>query len=41
VQTEVLAEKYYTAWEVDSRMSVEQWWKNTDSGKLNNWEKKV
>ena len=22
-------------------MSVEQWWKNTDSGKLNNWEKKV
>ena len=33
-KTEVLGEKYYTAWVVDGWMSIEQWWNDTDRGKL-------
>ena len=33
-KTEVLREKHYTAWVVDGRMSMEQWWNDTDRG---NW----
>ena len=32
VETEVLGEKHYTAWVVDGRMSMEQWWNDTDRG---------
>jgi len=39
-KTEVLGEKQYTAWVVDEWMSVEQWWNDTDRGKLKYWEKK-
>jgi len=38
-KTEVLGEKHYTAWVVDEWMSMEQWWKDTDRGKLKFWEK--
>jgi len=38
-KTEVLGEKYYTAWVVDEWMSTEQWWNDTDRGKLKDWEK--
>jgi len=31
---EVLEEKHYTAWVVDEWMSMEQWWNDTDKGKL-------
>ena len=31
-ETEVLGEKYYTAWVVDGWMSMEQWWNDTDKG---------
>jgi len=34
VETEVLGEKHYTAWMIDGWMSVEQWWNDTDRGKL-------
>ena len=34
VGTEVLGEKHYTVWVVDGWMSVEQWWNDTDRGKL-------
>ena len=33
-KTEVLGEKYYTVWVVDGWMSMEQWWNDTDKGKL-------
>jgi len=33
-ETEVLGEKHYTAWVVDGWMSMEQWWNDTDRGKL-------
>ena len=33
-KTEVLGEKHYTAWVVDEWMSMEQWWNDTDRGKL-------
>ena len=33
-KTEVLGEKHYTAWVVDWWMSMEQWWNDTDRGKL-------
>jgi len=33
-ETEVLAEKRYTAWVVDEWMSMEHWWNDTDRG---NW----
>jgi len=38
-KTEVLGEKYYTAWVVDGWMSMEQWWNDTDRGKQEYWEK--
>ena len=38
-ETEELGEKHYTAWVVDGWMSVEQWWNDTDRGKLKYWEK--
>jgi len=38
-KTEVLGEKHYTAWVVDEWMSMEQWWNDTDRGKLKCWEK--
>ena len=31
-ETEVLREKCYTVWVVDERMSMEQWWNDTDMG---------
>jgi len=40
-KTEVLGEKHYTAWVVDGWMSMEEWWNNTDRGKLNYWEKNI
>jgi len=40
-KTEVLGEKHYTAWVVDERMSMEQWWNDTDRGKLKCWEKNI
>jgi len=33
-ETEVLGEKHYSAWVVDGWMSMEQWWNDTDRGKL-------
>ena len=33
-KTEVLGEKHYIAWVVDEWMSMEQWWNDTDRGKL-------
>jgi len=41
VKTEVLGEKYYTAWVLDGWMSMEQWWNDTDRGKLKYWEKYI
>ena len=40
-ETEVLGEKLYTAWVIDGWMSMEQWWKDTDRGKLKYWEKNL
>ena len=40
-KTEVLGEKHYTAWVVDGWMSMEQWWNDTDRGKLKCWEKNI
>ena len=40
-KTEVLGEKHYTAWVVDEWMSMEQWWDDTDRGKLKYWEKNI
>ena len=33
--------KNYTVWVVDEWMSMEQWWNDTDRGKLKYWEKKL
>ena len=38
-KTEVLEEKHYTVWVVDGWISMEQWWIDTDRGKLNYWKK--
>ena len=38
---EVLGEKHYTVWVVDGWMSMEQWWNDTDRGKLKYWEKNI
>ena len=40
-KTEVLGEKHYTAWVVDGWMSMEQWWNDTDRGRLKYWEKNI
>jgi hypothetical protein len=40
-ETELLGEKHYTAWVVDGWMSMEQWWNDTDRGKLEYWEKNI
>jgi len=40
-KTEVLGEKHYAAWVVDGWMSMEQWWNDTDRGKLKYWEKNL
>ena len=37
--TKVGGEKYYVAWVVEEWMSIEQWWNDTDRGKLKYWEK--
>jgi len=39
-ETEVLGEKNYTPWVVDEWMSMEQWWNDTERGKLKSSEKK-
>jgi len=33
-ETEVLGVKYFTVWVVNGLMSMEQWWNDTDRGKL-------
>jgi len=40
-KTEVLGEKHCTAWVVDEWMSMDQWWNDTDRGKLKYWEKNL
>jgi len=40
-KTEVLGENHYTVWVVDGWMSMEQWWNDTDKGKLKYWEKNI
>ena len=40
-KTEVLGEKHYIAWVVDGWMSMEQWWNDTERGKLKCWEKNI
>jgi len=40
-KTEVLGEKHYKMWVVDGWMGMEQWWNDTDRGKLKYWEKNV
>jgi len=40
-KTEELGEKHYTVWAVDEWMSMEQWWNDTDRGKLKYWEKNI
>ena len=40
-ETEVLGEKHYTVWVVVGWMSMEQWWNDTDRGKLKYWEKNI
>ena len=40
-KAEVLGEKHYTAWVVDGWMSMEQWWNDTDRGKLKCWERNI
>jgi hypothetical protein len=40
-KTEVLGEKHYTVCVVDEWMSMEQWWNDTDRGKLKYWEKNI
>ena len=39
--TEVLGENHYSAWVVDGRMGMEQWWNDTDRRKLKYWEKNL
>ena len=40
-ETEVPGEKHYIAWVVDGWMSMEQWWNDTDRGKLKFWDRKI
>jgi len=40
-KTEVLGEKHYTVCVVDGWMSMEQWWNDTDRGKLKYWKKNI
>ena len=40
-ETEVLGEKYYTAWVVGGWMGIDQWWNGTDRGRLWYWEKNI
>ena len=40
-ETEVLGEKHYTVGVIDGWMSMEQWWNDTDRGKLKYWEKNI
>ena len=40
-EAEVLGEKHYTASVVDESMSMEQWWNDTDWGKLKYCEKNI
>ena len=40
-KTEVLGEKHYTTWVVCGWMSMEQWWNDTDRGKLKYWERNI
>jgi len=40
-ETEVTGEKNYTLWVADGWMTVEQWWNDTDRGKLKYWEKNI
>jgi len=40
-KTELVGEKHYTVWVVDKWMSMEQWWNDTDRGKLIYWEKYI
>jgi hypothetical protein len=40
-KTEVLGEEHYTACVVDEWMSMEQWWNDTDRGKLKYWERNI
>jgi len=39
--TEVLGEEHFTAWVVDGWIGIEQWWNDTDRGKLKYWEKNI
>jgi len=38
-KSELQGENHYTVWVVDGRMSMGQWWNDTDMGKLKYWEK--
>ena len=40
-KTEVLGEKHYTAPVIDGWMSMKEWWKDPDRGKLKYWEKNI
>jgi len=40
-KTEVLREKYYTAWVVDEWMRMEQWWNDTDRDHWSTWKNLV
>ena len=40
-KAEVLGEKHYRVWVVDEWMGMEQWWNDTDRGKLKYWEKNI
>ena len=40
-KTEILGEKQYSVWGVDEWMNMEQWWNDTDRGKLNSGRKTV
>ena len=40
-KTDLLGEKHYTVWVVDEWMVMEQWWNDTDRGKLKYWEKNI
>jgi len=40
-KSDVLGEKHYTVWVVDKWMGMEQYWNDTDRGKLKYWEKKT
>ena len=38
-KTEVRGKKHYTVWVVGGWVRMEQWWNDTDRGKLKHWEK--